>query len=133
MGYSPCCFEAVSADGTPVYHTNVVMSVGPTVALFAPRMVRGDGGRILERLAKSGRLVIELAEAQINRFAGNMLELRTAQGEPVLAASRSAWDALRENQQAMIGERMSTAIAPIPTIERIGGGSFRCMIAEVYA
>lgn len=133
MGYTPCCFEAVSADGTPVYHTNVVMSVGPTVALFAPGMVRGDSGAIIERLGAGGRLVIELTEAQIDRFAGNMLELRTTSGEPVLAASRSAWEALREEQRSAIDGRMSTAIAPIPTIERIGGGSLRCMIAEVYA
>jgi hypothetical protein len=96
--------------------------------------IRGDARtRVCRRLRDSGREVVELDAQQMHAFAGNMLELRTERGERVLAMSTTAHDALNADQR----ERLSTHFAefvkvPIPTIERLGGGSIRCMLAEIH-
>lgn len=132
MGYQPVVFDAATEDGVPVYHTNVLLWIGSTACgvgsdWIAPR----DRGRILDALSASGRRPFEIAPAALYRFAGNMIELRGSLG-PVLimseAAARALGDATTSALETQVGSLLCVAV---PTIERLGGGSVRCMIAEV--
>ena len=136
MDYEPLIFDAATPDGTPVYHTNVLLWIGAEIAGVGSAWIApADRERVLGRLADSGRSVVELPAPALERFAGNMLELaRPPQtgGGRVLVLSQAAAEAL----QPQLLSRLATAtgqllVARVPTIERLGGGSVRCMLAEV--
>jgi len=133
MGYALEAFAATAPGGGAVYHTNVLLWIGERAAAVGLSWIApADRDRVRARLAASGREVIALDDAQLGAFAGNMLELRTRDGRRVLVLSATAattLDAsLRERLVALCG---SLLIAAVPTIERRGGGSVRCMLAEV--
>ncbi len=134
LDYDIVAFEANDASGAPIYHTNVVMCIGARFAAICPDCIRADErGAVLDALRRTGHEVVELSMEQLAAFAGNMLELRTAGGASVVAMSRTAFEALSARQRATI-ERLGGPIvaAAIPTIETLGGGSVRCMLAEVH-
>ncbi|WP_324754653.1 citrulline utilization hydrolase CtlX [Roseovarius sp. Pro17] len=132
FGYEPMVFAAVDESGAPVYHTNVIMTIGTHFAMVSLDMIENAPRRleIAERLAEPGRDVIDLTHHQIAEFAGNAIELSTPAGLMTAMSSR-ALAALDKRQIALI-ER-STRIVPldIPTIES-AGGSVRCMIAGLH-
>jgi hypothetical protein len=138
MGYSPCVFSAFDRGGVPLYHTNVLMCVGARMAVIGTEAVAPDDrARTLDRLRAGGREVIEIGHDEIGRFAGNMLELATwdeALGDSqVLVMSESARQGLRPDNFARLSAATDAVLAvPVPTIERLGGGSVRCMLAEVF-
>jgi len=138
LHYEPVVFEAANRDGVPLYHTNVLMWIGERVAMIGSEAIKGaDRGRVLERLRASGREIIEIGQGEIGQFAGNMLELGTwdeALGDSrVLVMSDTARRALNSETYARLSGCTDTVLAvPIPTIERLGGGSVRCMLAEVF-
>jgi hypothetical protein len=138
MGYAAVTFHATAPDAqgveTAVYHTNVVMAVGERSAVVCAEAV-GDARerrRLVGLLADTGHRVIEITRAQMNGFAGNMLQLATASGGRVWAMSSAAHGALTANQRSMLGEDGPLVHAPIPTIERVGGGSVRCLLGEIF-
>ncbi len=126
------------APGVPLYHTNVLMCIGDRVVVIGSEAIASaDRARVLEQLRASGRELIELDHAQLEQFAGNMLELATwdeALGDSrVLVMSDSARRALPPPQFAQLSGCTDAVLAvPIPTIEKYGGGSVRCMLAEVF-
>jgi hypothetical protein len=133
LGYESAVFEAVDTTGTPIYHTNVMMCVGTRLAVICSAAVREkERDAVLDLLRMTGHEVIELSQDQIAAFAGNMLELQNSDGQTLVALSASAANALDEEQRETL-ERFGgpLLIAPIPTIERYGGGSVRCMLAEI--
>lgn len=134
LDYELVSFEACDAEGTPIYHTNVMLSIGARFAVVCTASVHVDQRRqLLQRLASGGRAVLELNLLQMQAFAGNLLEVRTLAGEPVVAMSERAFNALDADQRRQLvtwGGRIVTAA--IPTIEHIGGGSVRCMLAEIH-
>ena len=138
LGYEPIVFSAVDRAGVPLYHTNVLMCVGEKGAIVGTEaIVPADRGRVIERLRATGREVVEVGHAEIERFAGNMLELGTwdeALGDyRVLVMSETARHALSADAFARLSACTDEVLAvPIPTIERLGGGSVRCMLAEVF-
>lgn len=134
MGYDVVAFEAVDASGVPIYHTNVLMNVGEKVAVICDEAIPRDDQReaVLARLRASGHDIVHLRYAQLDAFAGNMLELRNADGERVLAMSRQAHDSLDPDQLAMLAANGRIVSAPIDNIESSAGGSVRCMLAEVH-
>ena len=134
FGYELVMFEAVDSSGGTVYHTNVLMALGTKFAIVCLESILGpQRASVRDRLERSGRQVIALSLAQMNAFAGNMIELGTGAGSLIVAMSQQACDVLDAAQRAEL-ERLAGAIVavPIPTIERAGGGSVRCMIAEVH-
>jgi len=141
MNHEPLLFDALGADGTPLYHTNVMLSMGARWAVVCAEAIAGaDRARVLQRLRASGREIIEISGQAMSGFAGNILELagRTASGglRSVLVLSEQARSALQ--QDAQIWNRLRACVdqvvaAEVPTIERVGGGSVRCMLAEVPA
>jgi hypothetical protein len=134
LDYELITFEAFDAEGAPVYHTNVLMCVGSrfaTVCLDAIAQHERTG--VLEALRSTGHTVIEISLAQMYAFAGNMLELRDGKGQTLIALSASAFEALSAEQRATLSRLGGPLVAaPIPTIERLGGGSVRCMLAEIF-
>lgn len=134
LGYDVLAFDAVDPGGTPVYHTNVIMSVGERFAVLASGSIPHPGQRadILESLASTGREIIEIDERQVQAFAGNLLQLATRAGGRVIALSATARDSLDDVQLAALARHGELLAVPVPSIERYGGGSVRCMLAEVF-
>lgn len=138
MGYEPLVFAAVDRAGVPLYHTNVLMCVGARMAVIGTEaVVPGHRAGMLDRLRAGGREVIEISHDEIGHFAGNMLELATwdeALGDSrVLVMSEAARRGLRPDNFARLSACTDAVLAvPVPTIERLGGGSVRCMLAEVF-
>jgi hypothetical protein len=138
MGYEPVIFSAVDRAGVPLYHTNVMLCIGEKVAVAGTEaIVPADRERVLERLRGTGREVVEIGHAEIVRFGGNMLELGSwdeALGDcRVIIMSEAARHALPADAFARLSACTDEVVAvPVPTIERLGGGSVRCMLAEVF-
>jgi hypothetical protein len=138
LGYEPVIFSATDRAGIPLYHTNVLMWIGARAAVIgAAAIAPADRVRVLDHLAASGREIIEIGHDEIARFAGNMLELGTwdeALGDSrVLVMSNTARRALDGDAFARLSGCTDAVLAvPVPTIERLGGGSVRCMLAEVF-
>lgn len=133
-GYRALWFHAADGRGKPIYHTNVMMCVGRTLAVVCMAALADAGEREMLRksLHASGKQILDISLAQVEGFAGNMLELRSIHGDPVLAMSRRAWACLSAEQQRRISTYAKPVPAPIDTIERLGGGSARCMLAEIF-
>jgi hypothetical protein len=132
LGYEPVVFQAFDRAGVPLYHTNVLMCVGARVAVVGTEAIaQADRGRVLEQLRASGREVVEIGHDEIAGFAGNMLELFGR--SRVLVMSEAARHGLRPDNFERLASRTDTVLAvPVPTIEKLGGGSVRCMMAEVF-
>jgi hypothetical protein len=132
LDYEVVSFEATDADAS-VYHTNVLMCLGTRFAVLCSESIDDASrrGAVRQILAGTGHELIEISRAQMRAFAGNMLELRGANGN-VIVMSTAADAALTSQQRAQLqahGRILSVAIA---TIERYGGGSVRCMLAEIH-
>jgi hypothetical protein len=134
LAYEPVAFRAAGPDGAPVYHTNVLLSIGRRFALVcAEAIAEEDRDGLLERLADGGRRVETISATQMRRFAGNLLELEDGAGAGVLAASQRGWDSLGADLRAGLAAAVGkVVVAPVPAIEDAGGGSVRCMLAEVF-
>ena len=138
LGYRAVSFDASDAESVPYYHTNVMLSIGSDFAVLGAESVApADRDRVRAELQDSGRRVVEISREAIACFAGNVLELATwdeALGDArVLVMSATARAALGDGQyRQLAGAVDSVLVVPVPTIERVGGGSVRCMIAEVF-
>ena len=134
LGYEPFVFDATDGEGVAVYHTNVLLSIGrSSVIVCAEAVPQAQRAPLLERLQASGREVVAIDRAQMAAFAGNALELAAADGTAVLAMSDRAFRSLDARSLETLRhcvERIVTV--PVPTIEDLGGGSVRCMLAEVF-
>jgi hypothetical protein len=138
LGYEAVLFEAADRDGVPYYHTNVLMCIGARMAVLGTcAMSAEDRGRVIEKLEITGHDVIEIQYEEIEQFAGNMLELASwdeALGDyQLLVMSEATRRAVRPEVYTRLSASADSILAvPVPTIERLGGGSVRCMIAEVF-
>lgn len=150
LGYTPIAFTATMdgrINGHPVYHTNVVMSIGEhfAVVCFDAMPYPADRQEVEEELAKSGKEIIAISIVQMYKYAGNMLELTGVPLRPVLSGvegpkaeasytflSETAFHALKPHQRIALERHTQLIPVPIPTIEAVGGGSIRCMLAENF-
>jgi len=136
LGYTPIAFTATMdgrLNGAPIYHTNVVMSLGEKWALtcFEAMPYPAERQEVEEELAKSGREVITFDLPQLYKFVGNALELRGPVGDCILL-SETAFHALKPFQRLALERHARIIPVAVPTIEAIGGGSVRCMLAENF-
>lgn len=131
LNYEPMVFDTAGPDGLPIYHTNVLMTIGTDFALVCFEIMTNPAraAEIRERLEQTGRTVIPLTIAQIEQFAGNAIEL-TADSGRILALSATAFASLSSEQAAIIGQSATLVPLAVPTIE-LAGGSVRCMIAGI--
>ena len=137
FNFKPVVFHAFQTVGTArllIYHTNVMMVVAPAFALVCLDAVDDPMERALlqDSLTFSGKIVIPLTEKQLTQFAGNMLALTAIDGTALLVMSTRAYDALTTKQLLQLQQYVKLVHSPIPTIEDLGGGSVRCMLAEIY-
>ena len=134
MGYDYFLFDSTDQHGKPVYHTNVVMHIGTRFAVVCLESVSDSEQRrqLLERLQECGKEVVPITMEQMYSFAGNMLELRNAAGEKLLVMSRTALASLTAEQIALLEQDVRIVAPEISAIEKAGGGSARCMLAEMF-
>ena len=136
LDFEPVAFQAfqtVDNQRLPIYHTNVMMSIGSGYAVVCLDCIDSDDERkqVVDAIALDGLELIAITEEQVNQFAGNMLEL-TGDDGPVLVMSASAYQSLVPGQIEKLQQYTTLLHAPLPTIETCGGGSARCMIAEIH-
>jgi hypothetical protein len=131
-GYGVLAFHTRDGHGQAVYHTNVMMSLGEEFALICPEVIPAvtDRLRVLTRLERSGREVIEFSVDQLDAFVGNLIQLR-AGGKRIIALSRRALAALTVGQRRALARHGELVALDVDTIEVNGGGSVRCMLAEL--
>ncbi len=137
FGYDPVIFHAhQTVDGRrlPVYHTNVMMCVADNYAVVCLNSIDSLWERevLIHSLVRQGKDIIEISEKQMHCFAGNMLQVGTKEGKTLLVMSQSAYDSLTDRQRIRLLAYNEIVVTPIPVIEKYGGGSVRCMIAEVF-
>ena len=135
--YSPVIFEAfqtVNGERKLIYHTNVMMCIGDTFAVICADCIDDKKERkmVLDSLRGDEKEVILITEAQVNCFAGNMLEVKGADDRRYLVMSNSAHQSLTKKQIAQLEEHVTILSSNLDTIEACGGGSARCMMAEIF-
>jgi hypothetical protein len=139
LRYEPVSFRAEDERGRAIYHTNVMMCIGARLAIVcAESIVPADRERVLERLAGSGREIIEIDRSAVRSFAANALELASPSagsgGAGVLVVSATARSALGSRALARLARLTGKVVTvSVPTIEKLGGGGVRCMLAEVFS
>jgi hypothetical protein len=133
-GYTSFTFHAVDENGMAIYHTNVMMCIGDQFVVICLDTIRDvtERGLIIKRFEDTGKEIIEISLQQMNHFAGNMLQVLSKKGKSFLVMSGSAHDNLNDSQIAQINKYTEILSSPIPTIEENGGGSARCMMAEIH-
>lgn len=131
-GYTPVLFHTCGSDNREIYHTNVMMCIGTGYAVICLDAIvdAGERNMVVESLVTDGLVIIEISMVQMEAFAGNMLELEGK--ERLLLMSEAACRTLNENQLELIKKNAAPLQVAIPTIETIGGGSVRCMVAELF-
>jgi hypothetical protein len=135
-GYQIISFETDGLNKLPIYHSNVMLCIGSDFAIIGTDCIKSDDKkRVLERIQQSGKKIIELSKSQIlNDFAGNMIELKNRIGKRFIVMSERAKISLSEDQKNILNEELGLTIlsTDINTIETVGGGSIRCMLAEIF-
>ena len=135
--YMPVIFTAyqtVEKERLPIYHTNVMMCVGNDFAIICLDSIddKKERKNVVDHLKNDGKEIITITEDQIANFAGNMLELKNKNDERLIAMSQSAYDSLNMEQINKLEKYCKIITSSLDTIETCGGGSARCMIAEVF-
>lgn len=137
IGYQPVIFhsfQTANGERLPIYHTNVMMCVGEKFVVICLDCIDSEIERekVIESIKNSGKELIEISEAQMHQFAGNMLQLKNSDGENFLIMSQTAYNSLTQKQIEQIENYCEIISADLETIETNGGGSARCMLAEVF-
>lgn len=134
MGYRACSFYSVDEQGGEIYHTNVMMCVAEQYAVICLQSIPDAGERkqVLDTLTGSGKEIIEINYEQMNHFAGNMLQVENKEGKQFLVMSSQAYRSLSKEQVAQLERYNPILHAELTTIETNGGGSARCMMAEIF-
>lgn len=134
MNYSPVLFHAVDKNGKAIYHTNVMMCVGDSfVVVCADSIVdKQEQAAVVTSINNSGKEVIAITPDQMNHFAGNMLQVQNREGKKFLVMSTQAYQSLTPQQLSLLEQYNEIIHSPLDTIESNGGGSARCMMAEIH-
>lgn len=135
--YFPVVFNAyqtVNNQRMPIYHTNVMMCIGTKIAVICLESIddKKERKQVLQHLKNSRKEIIAISESQMHQFAGNMLQLKGVNNQDLLVMSTSAHDSLTLEQKAAIEQHCKIVSSSLETIETCGGGSARCMMAEVF-
>jgi hypothetical protein len=134
LGYKPVTFRAVRQNGERILHTDVVLSIGERFSVFCPESIPDATARssVFNSLEYANRQIIPIDFKQLDHFAGNVLQLSTKDGRSALVISTAACLALRPEQREAIQKFSKIVESPLPLFESIGGGSARCMMADVH-
>ena len=137
MGYRGVTFsgfQTINGQKAPIYHTNVMLTIAENFAIVFLNAVEDEKERsvLKDSIINSGKELIEISEEQTKHFLGNTIELKKVNGDKILVMSKTAYEALTEEQKNIIEKYDEILYADIHTIETNGGGSARCMIAEWF-
>ena len=134
MQFKPIAFKAVDYKAQPIYHTNVMMCMGDQFVVICLDSIPNEQERqmLLDSFARTNKEVIEISQDQLNHFAGNMLQVFDITEKPHLIMSEQAYKSLHTAQLKSLEKYNPLLPISIPTIEALGGGSTRCMMAEIY-
>lgn len=137
LGYTPIAFEStqkVNGESIPIYHTNVMMSIGTHFAVICLESIQNKKERdvVLSNLQAADKEIIAIGSEQVYGFAGNVLEVKDKQGKCHLAMSQTAYETFTTAQIKTLKKYVNIIASPLNTIETLGGGSARCMMAEVF-
>lgn len=135
--YSPVIFTAyqtVNGERKAIYHTNVMMCIGETFAVICLDSIddKKERKQVVKHLKSDGKEIIAISEEQVSHFAGNMLQVMGAHNTPYLIMSQQAYDSLNPEQIKTLEKHTKIMSSSLDTIETCGGGSARCMMAEVF-
>lgn len=135
--YSPVIFvanQSVGGKRMPIYHTNVMMCLANTFAVICLDTIdnQKEKKNVADHLKQDGKEIIAITEPQMHHFAGNMLQVLGADNEPLLVMSTQAYNSLTPQQITSIENHCGIVHSSLETIETCGGGSARCMMAEVF-
>ncbi len=135
LKYKPIVFHATDAEGVPIYHTNVMMSIGRQQAVICSDVIRDSTERrqVLASLEGSGHKIVSISENQMNHFCGNVYELSNPEQQAFWVMSDQAYAAFTPKQKAALEYDQAILHTPLNTIEALGGGGARCMVAGVHA
>jgi hypothetical protein len=133
-GCYPVTFHAFDQEGFPIYHTNVMMCIGDRFAVVCLDAIPDQDEKelVVQRLSSTGHQIIEISLEQMNHFAGNMLQVHNNQDEKLLVMSEQAYLSLNSSQIERLEKYSRIIYSPLYTIEKNGGGSARCMLAEIH-
>jgi len=137
LQFTPCYFSANQTVGEkrlPIYHTNVMMSVGDRYAVICLDSIDNTAEKqaIICSFRRHGKEIIEISEAQMHCFAGNMLQVENREGKKIVVLSETACQSLTAKQIEQLNAFNEMVSIPISTIEKTGGGSVRCTLAEIF-
>lgn len=137
FGYFPVIFNAYqSYEGKrlPIYHTNVMMCIAEKFCVICLQSIddKKERGRVIDHLRENNKEIIAISEKQMEHFAGNMLQVKNKEGKKFLVMSQAAHKSLEDTQVAAIEKYCEILSSDLSTIETCGGGSARCMMAEVF-
>jgi len=125
-------FNTITANNSPVYHTNVLLSIGDNFAVICEQVIeKSHRKKVIEQL-KLTKEVIVITEKQMQHFCANILQLQKSNGDKVIVMSMSAYKAFSDQQKLLLAKYGQLIAFDITTIESIGGGSVRCMLAEIF-
>ncbi len=133
LNYSPVCFHSYDKTGKEIYHTNVMMCVAEKFAIVcAESILDHEREKVVHSLEETHHTIIKISFEQMQNFAGNMLAIAINNNKNILALSKTAFDSLTKTQKKEIEKHCELVPLSIHTIETIGGGSARCMMAEIF-
>ena len=132
--FIPLSFHANDATGVSIYHTNVMMCIGDSYAIICPQAINNDLERekLITSIQNTNKEIISISPDQLDHFAGNMLQVINADNERILIISTQAMHSLNKQQVSSLEKHNRIVHSPLHNIEMAGGGSARCMIAEVF-
>ena len=137
FGFTPVVFhsyQTANNERLPIYHTNVMMCVADKFVVICLDCIDDETERVnvVNAIVNSGKEIVEISENQMQQFAGNMLQIQNSEGKKFLVMSQSAYQSLTEEQISTIEKYSEIIYSDLETIETNGGGSARCMLAEVF-
>jgi hypothetical protein len=134
LGYKAVTFSSYDQGKKLIYHTNVMMSIGENFAVICDECIHDENERVnvISHLRSANKEIISITEQQVSRMAGNILQVKSVNQQSKIILSRTAYEVFTETQKRKLSEFGELVIVEIPVIEEIGGGSARCMMAEVF-
>jgi len=133
LNYFPVFFDAVDGNSKPIYHTNVLMSIGEKFVVICGESIidNAQKQKIFKDLSKDGKEIFDITYLQMEQFCGNVLQLESNSGHKIIVMSSTAYHSFTPQQKIMLQEHGQLIHSDVSTIEKNGGGSVRCMICEV--
>jgi len=134
LGYQGIFFHAYDKHNLPIYHTNVVMSIGEEFTVICLESIKDQAEKelLVKKFKKTGKKIILISLKQAYSFCGNILQLKTQEGKKIVVLSRLALDAFTPDQKAQLEKFGELVPVDIQMIEKVEGGSARCMLAEIF-